>query len=136
VAQRLRVIIADDQMPSRHGLQALLSLSAEFEVVGAASDGEEALRLVDACHPDVVLMDARMPRMSGLEATHAIKNRWPDVRVVIVTMYPASSTEPFADEADAFLLKGFGAAELRDAVFGLGERPSSAPAGGGRGRSH
>ena len=123
-------------MPSRRGLQALLSLSTEFEVVGAASDGEEALRLVDACHPDVVLMDARMPRMSGLEATHAIKSRWPDVRVVIVTMYPASSTEPFADEADAFLLKGFGAAELRDAVFGGGQRTSPAPAGGGRGRSH
>ena len=136
MARRLRVIIADDQMPSRHGLQALLSLSTEFEVVGTASDGEEALQLVDACRPDVVLMDARMPRMSGLEATHAIKNRWPDVRVVIVTMYPTSSTEPFADEADAFLLKGFGSAELRDAVFGGGKRPSSAPVGGGRGRSH
>ncbi len=136
MARRLRVIIADDQMPSRHGLQALLSLSAEFEVVGAASDGEEALRLVDACRPDVVLMDARMPRMSGLEATHAIKDRWPDVRVVIVTMYPTSSTEPFADEADAFLLKGFGAAELRDAVFGVGERPSSAPDAERGGRSH
>jgi DNA-binding NarL/FixJ family response regulator len=131
----LRVIIADDQLPAREGLKALLSLSTEFEVVGEASDGEEALRLVDACRPDVVLMDARMPRMGGLEATHSIRSRWPDVRVVIVTMYPASRTEPFADEVDAFLLKGFGATELRDAMLAAGERTSSAPTGGGRGRS-
>lgn len=131
MAGRLRVIIADDQLPARQGLKALLTLSAEFDVVGEASDGEEALRLVDACRPDVVLMDARMPRMSGLEATHVIKDRWPVVRVVIVTMYPTSRTEPFADEADAFLLKGFGAAELHDAVFGAGGRPTSGPAGRG-----
>jgi CheY-like chemotaxis protein len=64
-----------------------------------------------------------MPGMSGLEATHAIKSRWPEVRVVLVTMYPTSRTEPFADEADAFLLKGFRATELRDAVFGAGGPP-------------
>jgi DNA-binding NarL/FixJ family response regulator len=136
VAPRVRVIIADDELPARHGLKALLSLCAEVEVVGEASDGEEALRLVDARHPDVVLMDARMPRMSGLEAAHAIKSRWPEVRVVIVSMYPASRTEPFADESDAFLLKGFGPEQLRDAVFGVGNRHASAPTEGGRGLSH
>ena len=67
-----KVIIADDELPARHGLKALLSLCEEIDVVGEASDGEEALRLVDAHHPDVVLMDARMPRMSGLEAAHLI----------------------------------------------------------------
>ena len=129
MARRVRVVIADDQSLARKGLRALLTLFPDFEVAGEASDGEEALKLVDACGPDVVLMDARMPRMSGLEATHVIKSRWPGVRVVIVTMYPTSRTEPFADEADAFLLKGFGAAELREAVFGEGGGLSGLPAG-------
>jgi len=135
VARRLRVIIADDELPARQGLKALLSLFADLRVAGEASDGEEAVRLVEACCPDVVLMDARMPRVSGLEATHAIKSRWPAVRVVIVTMYPTSRGEPFADEADAFLLKGFGAADLRDAVFGEVERPPPTPAGEKPGRN-
>lgn len=136
MAPSVKVIIADDELPARHGLKALLSLCEEIDVVGEASDGEEALRLVDAHHPDVVLMDARMPRMSGLEAAHLIKQRWPEVRVVIVTMYPASRAEPFANESDAFLLKGFGHEELRDAVFGAAARRSSVPDGGGRGLSH
>lgn len=136
MAPSVKVIIADDELPARHGLKALLSLCEEIDVVGEASDGEEALRLVDVHHPDVVLMDARMPRMSGLEAAHRIKQRWPEVRVVIVTMYPASRTEPFANESDAFLLKGFGAEELRDAVFGAAARRSSVPDGEGRGLPH
>lgn len=121
VARRVKVLIADDQLPARKGLKALLALCPEFEVAGEASDGEEAVQLTAEFHPDVVLMDARMPRMGGLEAAHVIKGRWPGTRVVIVTMYPTSRAEAFAEEADAFLLKGFGAAELRDAVFGKGQ---------------
>ena len=108
----VRVVIVDDREPARQGLEALLSLCDEVTVAGAAFDGESAITLAAKCNPDVVLMDARMPGMSGFEAARVIKQRCPGVRVVITSMYPASRNDPFAEAADAFLLKGFSVGEL------------------------
>jgi DNA-binding NarL/FixJ family response regulator len=104
--QRIRVLIADDHVHSRCGLRVLLATSPEVEVVGEAADGQEALHLVEAYQPDVVLMDVRMPVLNGLEAARIIKNRWPEVKVILLTMRAAYKADALATGADSFLLKG------------------------------
>jgi DNA-binding NarL/FixJ family response regulator len=99
-------------------LRALLATWPEVEVVGEASDGQEAVRLVEECRPNVVLMDARMPGMDGLEATRLIKDGRPEVKVVVLTMYATYRADALAAGADAFLLKGCPAEELLEAIFG------------------
>jgi YesN/AraC family two-component response regulator len=115
--QPIRILIADDRKPSRNGLKALLNTEAEIELVGEAADGREVVQLVEEYQPDVVLMDIRMPVMNGLEATQIIKNRWPHVRVIMLTLYPSYQGDALAAVADAFLLKGCEAEELYEAIF-------------------
>jgi DNA-binding NarL/FixJ family response regulator len=115
--QCTRVLIADDRPRSRDGLKALLFTWPEVEVVGEAADGREAVGLVEDRHPDVVLMDSRMPVMDGLEATRFIKGNWPEVRVIVLTMYASHRTDALAAGADAFLVKGCPAEELLEAIL-------------------
>lgn len=115
--QRIRVLIADDRPHSRNGLKALLVTQPEIEMVGEAADGREAVQLVEECRPDVVLMDARMPVMDGLEATRLIKDRWPEVKVIVLTMYRSYQADALAAGADAFLVKGCPAEELLEAIL-------------------
>ena len=114
--RNVRVLIADDRSRSRRALKALLSTDPGIDVVGEAEDGREALRLVEECRPDAVLMDARMPAMDGLTATRLIKERWPEVRVVVLTMYGARRADAVAAGADAFLVKGCLTDELLGAI--------------------
>ncbi|WP_410609216.1 response regulator [Amycolatopsis sp. lyj-109] len=83
----LRVVLADDQAVVREGLVTLLGLLPGVEVVGAAADGLAALELVAEHHPDVVLVDLRMPRCDGVETTERIRARHPDTEVVVLTTY-------------------------------------------------
>ena len=82
-----RVLVADDHPLVRKGLAELLRMRPEIEVVGEAGDGEEAIALARQCRPDVVLMDASMPRLDGVEATRRIKAELPEVRVIGLSMY-------------------------------------------------
>ncbi|MEW1719207.1 response regulator transcription factor [Streptomyces sp. NPDC093109] len=82
-----RVIVADDQSVVREGIVMLLGLLPGIEVVGAAGDGEEAVALVAELAPDVVLMDLRMPRCDGVEATRRIRRDHPGTQVVVLTTY-------------------------------------------------
>ncbi|MFF5515276.1 response regulator transcription factor [Streptomyces coeruleorubidus] len=82
-----RVVVADDQTVVREGIVMLLGLLPGIEVVGAAGDGEEAVRLVAEVAPDVVLMDLRMPRCDGVEATRRIRAEYPGTEVVVLTTY-------------------------------------------------
>ena len=115
--QRIRVLIADDRPRSRDGLKALLVTQPEVEIVDEAADGREAVQLVEECRPDVVLMDARMPVMDGLEATRLIKEKWPKVKVIVLTMYALHQADALAAGADAFLIKGCAAQELLEAIL-------------------
>jgi YesN/AraC family two-component response regulator len=115
--QCIRVLIVDDRSRSRDGLRALLEMWLRVEVVGEAVDGHEAVRLVEECQPDVVLMDARMPVMDGLEATRHIKDQWPEVKVIVLTMYARYQAEALAAGADAFLVKGCPDEELLEAIL-------------------
>jgi DNA-binding NarL/FixJ family response regulator len=106
MAQTRRVLIADDSARAREGLRALLTIRPEIEVVGEASNGQDAVRLVAECRPDIVLMDLHMPVLDGIQATQLIKQQWPAVIVVVLTMYAVDQSAALAAGADAFLIKG------------------------------
>ncbi|MGD8969329.1 MAG: response regulator transcription factor [Anaerolineae bacterium] len=116
-----RILIADDRPRSRAGLRALLATCAGLEIVGEAVDGRQAIDMVEQHRPDVVLMDVQMPVLDGLAATRAIKARWPDIRVVILTLYSGHRANAKAAGADAFLIKGCSMDRLLRAVKGRRE---------------
>ena len=128
MAQRIRVLIVDDSAHARQGLRVLLATLPEVEVVGEAFNGREALRCIGEIHPELVLMDVQMPVMDGLQATRLIKNNWPDVTVIILTMHATAETTARAAGADDFIIKGCAPDRLLSAlgIAGIvGERPSS-----------
>jgi len=114
----LRVIVADDQRVVREGLTLMLGLIDGIEPVGAAADGEEALAMVAAERPDVVLMDLRMPRLDGIEATRRLAETHPGIGVVALTTYADDETIVAALQAGArgYLTKDAGAEQIRGAV--------------------
>jgi len=112
------VVLADDQRVVREGLASLLGLLPDLEVVGVASDGEEAVALVERLRPEVVLMDLRMPRCDGVEATRRIRERAPETHVVVLTTYgdDRSVVEALRAGARGFLTKDAGAEEIQRAI--------------------
>jgi DNA-binding NarL/FixJ family response regulator len=115
--QTVRVLIADDRQATRNGLRALLSLYPQVEVVGTARNGREVLRSVAECQPHLVLMDMQMPVMDGVEATRRIKDQWPEVKVVALSIHPKYRSEVLAAGADAFLYKGDSPQALQKAIM-------------------
>ena len=97
----IRVLIVDDQPAVRRGLHIRLSLEPEVEVIGEAGDGAEAISLAGSLQPDVVLMDARMPGMNGIEATAALRAVSRESAVVILSLDDSGKTRTRAKEAGA-----------------------------------
>lgn len=87
MADKIRILIADDHALVREGIAAFLKLSEDIEVVGEAADGVEAIEAVKKCKPHIVLMDISMPRLGGLEATVEIKKNDPNVKILVLTQY-------------------------------------------------
>ncbi len=87
MTMRTKILIADDHAMVRQGIAAFLRMSDEFEVIGEAADGVEAIEAVKKKKPDVILMDISMPRLGGLEATLEIKKIAPDAKVLVLTQY-------------------------------------------------
>lgn len=113
-----RVIVVDDQTVVREGLVLILGLLPGVVVAGAAASGEEALRLVAQEHPDIVLMDLRMPHMDGVEATRRIRAAFPATRVVVLTTYSDDESIMAALRAGArgYLTKNARAADIARAI--------------------
>jgi DNA-binding NarL/FixJ family response regulator len=114
----IRVLVADDQTVVREGLVMLLNLSAGLEVVAAASDGEQTIQLARQHRPDVVLMDLRMPRVDGVEATRTIVKELSATRVIVLTTYADDESVFAALEAGArgYLTKDANASEIQHAI--------------------
>ena len=114
----IRLVLAVDQAMLRGALAALLDLEPDMQVVGAASDGAEAVRVVTETRPDVCLMDIQMPGMDGIEATRAVRAASPDTRVLIVTTFARPGYLRAALDAGAagFVVKDAPVDELADAV--------------------
>ncbi len=122
MSDRIRVLIADDHIIVRSGLRLLLEAQADIDVVGEASDGREALDLIEKHSPDVVLMDIAMPGMDGLEATRRIKDNWPQVKVLVLTMHRSDEYffEMLKAGASGYILKGAETSDLIQAVRVVG----------------
>jgi len=103
----IKVVIADDIRILRQGLQAILDQDQEIEVVGLASDGKEAFNLCQEKHPDVVLMDMRMPQYDGSWGISHIKSRFPEIRILVLTTFDDEETVKAAvgSGADGYILK-------------------------------
>jgi DNA-binding NarL/FixJ family response regulator len=116
--EAIRILLAEDHKIVREGTRQLLEQAADFCVIGEASDGEEAARLTAVLRPDVVVLDVRMPKMSGIECTRAIKAQQPDVRILILSAYDDDRyVFPLLEAgANGYLLKTSSAAELAQAI--------------------
>lgn len=114
----IRLVLVDDHALVRQGLRGLLDLTPDLRVVGEAVDGEEALRKVAELNPDVVLMDVRMPRMTGLEALRELRRGPVHRRVVLLTTFDedAAIVEALRAGVQGFLLKDVSLEELSDAI--------------------
>jgi CheY-like chemotaxis protein len=113
MTQPLNILIVDDQPRSRRSVRALLSTCTRAAEICEASNGREAVQRVEELQPDLVLMDVRMPEIDGLEATRQIKARWPQVKVIVLSMYIEHRDEALAAGADAFV----GKADAPDALL-------------------
>lgn len=116
--EAIGVAIVDDHLIVREGLRLILETEEGIELVGDAADGMAALELAARAHPDVMLMDLRMPGMGGLEALARLRSDWPSIRVIILTTYNEDELMVRGLQAGAcgYLLKDVGRSTLLDAI--------------------
>jgi DNA-binding NarL/FixJ family response regulator len=114
----IRILIADDQALFREGLRVVLSSRPDFQVIGEAADGIEAVALTDDVRPEVVLMDLRMPRLGGVEATRRIRSAHPRVKVIVLTTFDDDEDvfEALRAGAAGYLLKDASPEKLGEAI--------------------
>ncbi|KXS34300.1 MAG: Two-component system regulatory protein [Idiomarina sp. T82-3] len=117
----IRVLLVDDQTLIRQGLESLLTMSDALTICGQASDGEEAINVIDSVQPDVVLMDIRMPRMDGIEATRHLRQTHPQLPILILTTFDDHELiiKAIAAGAKGYLLKDVSLETLVDAIRAL-----------------
>ncbi|WP_212975279.1 response regulator transcription factor [Bacillus sp. J14TS2] len=102
-----KILIVEDQVIVRKGLRMILEQEADFTIIGEAGTGVEALQVMEQAEADLILLDIRMPDMSGIEATKLLKQRWPKVKILILTTFndEEAAVETLKDGANGFLLK-------------------------------
>jgi DNA-binding NarL/FixJ family response regulator len=116
--KKTRIVIAEDQKILREGLRSLLGANSDYEVIGEAENGLEAIRLVRDTTPDLVLLDLSMPRLDGLSAMRDIKKLCPETKILALTVHTDEEyvLEAFREGADGYCLKDAGRAELRMSI--------------------
>jgi len=114
MAKNYRIVIAEDHKILREGLKALVKSSEDFEIVGEAGDGIEAIRAVEKHHPDLLLLDLSMPRMSGISVIKDIKGRYPETKILALTIHESEDyiLESFHSGLDGYCLKDASQSEL------------------------
>lgn len=114
----IRVLLVDDQELVCQGLRAMLNLESDIQVVGVANNGQVAIQQVEALEPDVILMDIRMPVMDGREATRIISQRFPEIKVLVVSTFDEDDYIAHSIKAGAkgYLLKDMPVEELAQAI--------------------
>ena len=116
--QKVRIVLVEDHTILREGLRALLTADPDFEIIGEAADGREAVRFVEKQIPDLILMDLSMPRMTGMDAIREIKKRYPQTKIIALTVH---KTEEYLRTtlqagADGYVLKDATHDELMMAI--------------------
>ena len=118
MTEKQRILIVEDHTILREGLKSLLSSHPDFEIVGEAGDGLEAIRAVDRVHPNLILMDLSLPRMDGIAAIREIKKKWPKIHVLALTVHKTEEyiMATLGSGADGYILKDTTHAELLEAI--------------------
>jgi two-component system response regulator NreC len=123
---KIRILLADDHTLIRSGIATLLKTNKDFEIVGEAADGEEAVEKTKQLRPDVLIIDLSMPKLSGIEATRIIKKNYPDVNILVLTMHESEEYvyQIVKSGAGGYVLKSAGKEELLAAIRAVmrGER--------------
>jgi DNA-binding NarL/FixJ family response regulator len=121
VTEPIRILAVDDHPIVRRGIAGLLSIQADMTLVGEASEGREAIQLFRMHRPDVTLMDLQMPDMNGLDALIAIRNEFPDAKVIVLTTYKSDAqiVRALKAGAQAYLLKNTLHKELLETIRGV-----------------
>lgn len=124
----IRVLLVDDHFLVRQGLRKYLSHHVDIELVGEATDGEEAVKLTDLLKPDVVVMDINMPKMNGIEATGSIRRRHPHLQIIGLSFYVGNGNREAFLDAGAYLLieKGTAYKHLPQAIYQAADRNTEA----------
>jgi len=119
VDKKSRILIVDDSHSFRKGMRALLEIQPDMQVAGEAPGGPEALELAGELQPDLILLDAQMPGMTGVEVTREIKNRWPQMKIILMTMYADYRSKTIEAGVDAFVTKGIPPEHILSLIRGI-----------------
>lgn len=122
----IKILLADDHELIRTGIRNLIGSNKDFSIVGEAGDGEESIRCVKELNPDVVIIDISMPKLSGIEVTKHLREHFPSVKVLVLTMHENVEYvyQIFKSGAGGYLLKNAGKDEIASAIYAVarGER--------------
>ena len=130
--RRNRVVVVDDQPDMRDLVGLIIDDEPDFEIVGSAGDGVQALHVVEDVTPDLVVMDIAMPVMSGIEAMKRLRASRPSVRIVILSAHPRDAVDPSVREvADDYLDKAIVATDLVARLRAVCQRPAKGVAAAG-----
>ncbi len=122
----MKILLCDDQAVIRDGLEMLLTLEKDFQVVGSAQDGQEAVELAAKKQPDLILMDLKMPGMNGIEATREIRKKFPAIKILVLTTYDEDEWvfDAIRAGASGYLLKDTPRQKIIEAIRGTVEGKS------------
>jgi DNA-binding NarL/FixJ family response regulator len=119
MSERTRILIVDDSQSFRKGMKALLEIQPDMQVSGLAPTGQKGIELIEALQPDLILLDAQMPGLSGMEVTREIKKKWPEIKVILMTMYVDFRVRAIEAGVDAFITKGVPPEQMLSVIRGI-----------------